>query len=75
LAIKLLAGFLLSLGSLCGLLYFLLQNALEARFAKKLEETKHDLQLDLEKMSKPDAVRRIFNSQRIWLLAPAAIRF
>jgi len=51
LAIKLLAGFLLSLGRLGGLLYFLLQNALEARFAKKLEETKHDLQLDLEKMS------------------------
>jgi hypothetical protein len=39
------------LGGLGAFLYWMLKKALETRFAQHLEKTKHDLQLELEKMT------------------------
>jgi hypothetical protein len=48
---KLVLSVLASVTGLGSVLYFVLQKALEAHFASRLEQTKHELQLEQQKMS------------------------
>lgn len=48
---KLVAAVLASVGGLGAVLYFILQRVLEAHFASRLEQTKHELQLEQQRMS------------------------
>lgn len=48
---NLIAGILVSVGGIGVVLYFILQKTLEAHFARRLEQTKHDLQLEQQRMS------------------------
>jgi hypothetical protein len=48
---KLLPGLVVFVSALGGFIYWLLQRTLDARFAAQSEKIKHELQLELEKMS------------------------
>lgn len=65
--LKLLPTLVVLLSGLGGFLYWLLQRTLDARFAERLEETKHELALEQEKMSvvfayQKDSFRKILTA-------------
>ena len=67
LLLKLASGLVVLLGALGGFLYWLLQRTLDARFAERLEKTKHELGLEQEKMSvvfayQKDSFRKILSA-------------